>query len=290
MDRMTLNTIITATVPVSMLALGVAFYSDVDAPKPAQSNNLERSEVRQIVRDELSQAGLTGDTLDATMEKAIVNFIKSRATEPGNNAAPPKPTAQPQAAENVDIDPIDPSSEPLAGNEDSRYQLIVYSDYECPYCQRFDPTVKTVIEEYGADLAVTMRDYPLPFHGETAMEEAVAAQCAFQLGGNEAFWPYSHGIFDRTNSNGSGLGDGGLVELAVDVGLEKDAFTTCLANDEDIRAGIQEDMASGDAIGVRGTPTSVILDTETGSTAMIRGAQPLSAVTSSLDNLLGSSQ
>lgn len=287
MDRMTLNTIITATVPVSMLALAVAFYTNGGAPvpAPAQSNTLDRAEVRQIVRDELSQAGLAGEALDATMETAIVDFIKSRATEPGNNAAPPEPASQPQAAANIDIDPIDPANEPVAGNADARYQLIVYSDYDCPYCQRFDPTVQAVIERYGDDLAVTLRDYPLPFHGESAVNKAVAAQCAYELGGNEAFWPFSRGIFERTGSDGTDLTD-----LAVEVGLDAEAYENCVANSEDIRAGIEADMASGDAAGVRGTPSSVLLDTQTGSTALIRGAQPLSAVTSSLDNLLGSSQ
>lgn len=221
------------------------------------------------------------------MEEAIIAFIKSRATQDGPpaNAASNQPQPPPQ---NIDVATIDPATEPAAGNSDARYHLIVYSDYECPFCKRFWPTVQTVIDEYGDSLAVTLRDYPLPFHGRAAMREAVAAQCAFNLGGDMAFWAYSDMIYAKTASNGQGIsGDKPLVEMAKSIGIDGAMFKKCLKNADRIRQGIEADMGSGTDAGVRGTPTSVLIDTETGQSAVVRGAQPLSAMTSALDNLLG---
>lgn len=294
--RKTAQTILTLT---AGLLLGVASASaavfitmDLMSASYRQApahDRLNRQAVRELaastVDQRLAEAGLTGDALETTMEKAIIAFIKSRATQPGTDTVP---QTRPADASNIDAEPIDPATEPVAGNPNARYQLIVYSDYECPFCQRFDTTLETVIERYGDQLAVTLRDYPLPFHGEVAVREAVAAQCAFRLAGDAAFWSYSHAIFDQTRSSGRGIaGATPLADLAVETGLERAAFTQCLNNAEDIRAGIQADLARGQAVGVGGTPTSVLLDTRTGRAALVTGAQPLSAMTSALDNLTG---
>lgn len=290
MTRDTLSTLITALSPAAVLAVALAFLLPntlTETSADSQASALDRQAVREIVHEGIAEAGLTGAALDGRMEQAIIAFIKSRASEPGIPAPQEKARPTPQA--NVDVEPIDSATEPVAGSPGARYQLIVYSDYECPFCKRFDPRLKTVIERYGERLAVTLRDYPLPFHGETAIREAIAAQCAFELGSDAAFWPFSHGLFEHTGSNAQGLTEGGQLDLAVEVGLERAAFKDCLESPGEIRAGIEADRASGTAAGVRGTPTSVLLDTRTGKAAVLRGAQPLSAVTSALDGLLSES-
>lgn len=239
--------------------------------------------VKRVVKQVLTDEGLTGDALNQKMAQAIVAFIKSRAK------APAKATAQantPPPTTSRHVTPIDPMQEPVAGNPDARYQMIVYSDYECPFCKRFDPTLQKVIARYGDRLAITQRDFPLSFHGQAALDEAGAAACVFKLGGNEAFWPYSHAIFAATGSNGQGVANGDLKQLAVKAGVDAGAFEHCINGDVGA-AKVAADQKSGQAAGVRGTPTSFLYDTETGRSAAIRGAQPLSAVTSALDNLLG---
>lgn len=251
-------------------------------PDASQLEKLARQVAHDEVAEQLATRGLDADQIDQTIEKAIIAFIKSRATDVGQPSAAPKP--QPQ----VDVAPIDAVTEPVAGNADARYQLIVFSDYECPFCKRFWPTVQTLIDDYGDNLAVTMRDYPLPFHGRAAQREAVAAKCAFKIAGNNAFWAYTDMIYARTASNGQGIsGAAPLVALAKEAGIDADAFAQCLNGDSQVKRSVEDDMAAARAAGIRGTPTSILLDTQTGRTAMIRGAQPLSTITSALDTLLG---
>lgn len=279
-------------VPVALIAIASALIAQTlmigprGTPPPTVAMApapLSTDAVKGAVLEVLDAEGLTGKALDQKMEKAIIAFIKSRAQDAPNEAAPQPGTPAPSAS--ADVTPIDPAREPVAGNAGARYQLIVYSDFECPFCQRFDPTLKTLIERYGDRLAVTQRDFPLSFHGQAAVDEARAAACVFDLGGNEAFWSYSHAIFAATGSNGRGLGEGGLKQQAVKLGVNPEAFEHCLSSDTG-HAKIARDQQSGAAAGVRGTPTSFIYDTQTGRSATIRGAQPLSAVASALDNLL----
>lgn len=288
-----LAVVIEVTVAVSLIVgvgLSGSFKKSSNAdPFIAADHAINREAVSEIAREaartEIASAGLDGKALNAKMEGAIIDFIKSRASKSGSTAASNHDAPQPSA--NVNIEPINSVTEPVAGNPSARYQLIVFSDYECPFCKRFDPTLEKVIKRYSQSLAVTLRNYPLPFHGEAAVTEAIAARCAFKLGGNATFWSYSSGIFDRTQSNGAGLGDDGLMRLAADNKLDAQAFGDCLANNEHVKGSIKADRTSANAAGVRGTPTSVLLDTRTGSATLIRGAQPLSAMTSALDNLLG---
>lgn len=264
------------------LVMGLHYASSptvtVEQPNP------EPAAMKAIAQQTISDAGLTGEALDKKMAQAIISFIKSRA-KAKPQAAKHRDNAPAPSADR-DIQPLDPTNEPIAGTPGARYQMIVYSDYECPFCKRFDPTLKQVIARYGDRLAIGQRDFPLSFHGQAALDEAAATACVFKLAGNDAFWPYSHAIFAATGSNGAGVAGGMLEKLAVKAGVDADAFKHCMASGA-TQVKIKRDQASGAAAGVRGTPTTFIYDTQTGRSVAIRGAQPLSAVTSALDNLLG---
>ncbi|MBT4121092.1 MAG: thioredoxin domain-containing protein [Candidatus Magasanikbacteria bacterium] len=67
------------------------------------------------------------------------------------------------------------------GEKDAPITIVEFSDFECPYCARFVPTVEQVLANYGDDVRFTFRHFPLSFH-QQAQKAAEAFECAKEQG------------------------------------------------------------------------------------------------------------
>src|SRR5690606_24114830 len=76
--------------------------------------------------------------------------------------------------------------DPVKGPADALVTIVEWSDFECPFCSRVNPTIKSIVDEYGKDVRVVWKDNPLPFH-KNAKPAAALARAAFKKGGNAAF-------------------------------------------------------------------------------------------------------
>lgn len=92
------------------------------------------------------------------------------------------------------VSPIDPATDHIRGNPKASVAVIEYSDYQCPFCKSVHPTYQKIVDTYGDDVMWVYRHYPLPFHPH-AQKAAEGAECAAELGGNDAFWAYSDELF-----------------------------------------------------------------------------------------------
>jgi protein-disulfide isomerase len=180
------------------------------------------------------------------------------------------------------VKPVD-SEDHILGSRDAPVKLIEFSDYECPFCKRFHVTMKRLMDEYGKDdrVAWVYRHFPLDAIHSKARKEAQAAECANELGGNEAFWAYSDRLFEVTPSNNR-LDLALLPQIAREIGLDGAKFEVCLEGDarggkyaDHIEADVQDATASG---GV-GTPFSLVI-APNGKILTVNGAQPYAAVKS----------
>lgn len=159
----------------------------------------------------------------------------------------------------------------IRGNPDAPVKIVEYSDTECPFCKRFHETMKQVTAEDGDQVAWVYRHFPLDSLHTKARSEAVALECANELGGNDAFWAYADRLFAVTPSN-DGLDPAELPKIAGYIGLDTAAFTACASSDR-YDAHIQSDLDNATATGGNGTPWSIIVG-KNGKMYPLSGAQP----------------
>ena len=158
-----------------------------------------------------------------------------------------------RAAAPVAITPAtDPAGNVVLGNPDAPVTIIIFGDYECPYCERaFSDAEAKIRDSYVADGRVKMvfRDFPLNFHA-SATPAAEAAQCA---GAQGKYWEYHDELFKRQ----ADLGTLDYAALAGELGLDRASFATCVS-ERTFKDEVQMDLAAGQALGVSGTPASFI--------------------------------
>lgn len=161
----------------------------------------------------------------------------------------------PRVAVGVDDDPA-------LGPSDATVTLIAFSDFQCPYCARVEPTLTQLRERYPTQLRVVFRDFPLAMHKE-ALKAAEAAGCADE---QRRFWP----MHERLFANPKALGVEDLRRYAADLGLDAPAFTACLDSGRRV-AEVHADLRAGAEAGVTGTPAFFV------NGRFLNGALPLAA-------------
>lgn len=168
----------------------------------------------------------------------------------------------------------------VKGDPDAPVTIVEYSDFQCPYCQRFYlQTLPSIQENYidTGKVKLVYRHFPLSFH-QNAEIAAEAAECAGEQD-DEMFWAMHDMMFENGSGDGSGLAREDLIGYATTLGLDVDAFTTCV--DENRYADkIQSDMASGVAAGVTGTPGFLV------NGQLVVGAQPYSVFQAAIEAAL----
>ncbi len=194
---------------------------------------------------------------------------------PGQGAGGPPPT------KDVTVNPIS-NKDHYYGSQNAKVVLIEFSDLECPFCKRFHPTVKEIVDNSNGKVAWVYRHFPLDFH-DKAKKEAEASECAAELGGNDKFWEYVNTLYEITPGN-NGLDPAELPKIATKVGLDATSFQKCLDSGK-YAERVKSDMADGAKAGVSGTPSTVIMNRK-GKNQLIVGAQPKEQIQAAIDELL----
>ncbi len=191
-----------------------------------------------------------------------------------------------QAANAVDLSKINPITEDdhIRGNPNAPLLIVEYSDFDCPYCQRFHTTMQKIMDEYGpgGQVAWVYRHWPITSLHPSAGHIAEASECVAELGGNESFWKFADLVFGERGSTG-GTDVIRLPEFAETVGVSRADYESCVASGRH-QAGIQVDAANAAEIGAIGTPYSVVLVGD--QKVSIDGAQPYETVKVLIDGLL----
>ena len=148
--------------------------------------------------------------------------------------------------------------------------LIEYSDYECPFCRRFQKIVHELVA-HGEVMRV-YRHLPLAFH-ETAREGSVIAECVRMHSGSDAFWSYTDNVYTAEFLDLETYKAFGKRE-----GLSDAQIGACLEPDGIAQNKIDQHLQDAEDLEIRGTPTAFLVNRETGDTEVVHGAQPIAEV------------
>ena len=220
--------------------------------------------------------GITSEQAQQILDelKAIRKTLETR----------PVPPAQPAAPAPVDdkVSMAFTSGGFSVGKENAPLVLIEYTDYQCPFCQRYHndsfAQIKTNFIDTGK-IRYISRDFPLPFH-ENARRSATAARCAAEQG---KFWELRHTMIVNANQ----LQADKLGGYAQAASMDVPKFQACVDSDK-YRAAIDKDIAEGSAAGVSGTPSFVLGRVENGQLQGVRmvGAMPYAQFEAKIQDML----
>ncbi len=208
-----------------------------------------------------------------------VGQLRKAVTEIHRAAVSPSRTP-PRQPVKVDV-PL--GQTPRLGNPEATVGIVEFTDYQCPFCQRFHvQTFGQLKEQYieTKKIQYIVRDFPLDFHRH-AKDASIAAHCTGQQG---AYWAMHHELFTNQRRLGPDLYE----ELATTLELDGQEFLSCLKAPEQAKA-VEADLAYGQQIGVRGTPNFFIGRIDDGKlvkATQITGSQPFSAFSQAIDSLL----
>jgi len=169
------------------------------------------------------------------------------------------------------------ADDPVVGNENAPVTIIEFSDYECPYCQRYhSQTYQQILSTYGNQIRYVFKDLPLTSIHPNALPAANAAHCAHE---QNAFWEYHDLLFSMQ----LGLSDSAYNTYAQQLGLDAASFEDCL-NEGRYNNTVMQDTSVLTAINAPlSTPTFFI------NGQYLAGAQPFSEFARLIDAELANS-
>jgi protein-disulfide isomerase len=170
---------------------------------------------------------------------------------------------------------LETTDDPFTGRRDAEIVLVEFVDYKCPNCKISAPTIKRIAEQFGHQVKIILRDFPIESIHPGATKLAELTYCANQLDG---FWQVHDLLFNLQDNLSPALTDSELQIIAAQAGLDPTVLKECLEGSE-AAAEVAEDYSAGLRFGVRGTPTFFV------NGVMIEGAVPWSRWQSYFESL-----
>ena len=171
------------------------------------------------------------------------------------------------------------SNDPMWGNRFAPVTIVQFSDFQCPYCSKVEPSIDQLKTAYGPDkIRVIWKNKPLPFH-PNAKPAAEAAAGVFALKGSDGFWKFH----DTAFKNQSSLSPASYETWAQAAGVDMVKFKAGIAA-HTWADKVEKDDALAGLVGVNGTPAAFI------NGVLVSGAQPYDKFKAVVDQELQKAQ
>jgi protein-disulfide isomerase len=141
---------------------------------------------------------------------------------------------------------VEPGDAPSRGPAQAPVTVVEFSDFECPFCGRVEPTLERLVTDYGQQVRLVYRQFPLTSIHRNAQKAAEASLCAADQG---KFWEYHDLLFQDQQK----LAVAELKEKAQRLGLDAPRFAACLDGGTQAER-VRQESETGSRAGVSGTP------------------------------------
>jgi protein-disulfide isomerase len=191
------------------------------------------------------QSGITRQQADQILQelRQIRQLLERQQAQPAAQAKP----EQPSRAKLTDLTGVS-----MLGSKTAPITIVEYTDYQCPFCQRFHVTAFSELKKNYIDTGKVRfysKDLPLDFH-PNAMRAAQAARCAAEQG---KFWE----LRDIMGANPDKLDMEHIVGFAADLKMDSVALRGCVDSGK-YKEPVQRDVLEAMKVGANGTPTFVV--------------------------------
>lgn len=207
---------------------------------------------------------LSGRGLNLNLSGNVPLAPRVAAGEPQAPAAPIAPSGP--------VEVKITNTDHVLGSSKAKVTIVEFSDFQCPFCQRFHPTLKQALAEYKDTVRLVYRHFPLDSIHPQARPAAMAAECAAEQG---KFWEYHDKLF----ANQDKLNASYYPQLAGELRLNTTKFNECLSKNK-YQSKIDADYQSGIDAGVQGTPHSLV------NGVPVSGAVPYEQLKAAIDAAL----
>jgi len=154
----------------------------------------------------------------------------------------------------------------VKGRAGAPVTLVLFSDFQCPFCARANPAVKEIEDAYPGQVRIAWKHLPLPMH-KNAVPAALATEAARAQGGSAKFWA----MHDKLFANQGALSADAFEGYARGLGLDLARFRADLASPK-LRARVDEDAQLAAKLGISATPTFVVNGERVVGSGGLRGA------------------
>jgi predicted DsbA family dithiol-disulfide isomerase len=187
----------------------------------------------------------------------IAKFMKDQSSQEAEHDYHEKLRAQAKVETNlgplllpkVDMSGVAAADGQQFGDASAPITMVEFSDFQCPFCGKAEPTVEKVLDEYKGKVKLVYADFPLPMH-ENAEKASEAALCAKDQG---KYWEMHHLLFQNQRT----LDVASLKGYAKQLSLDETKFGQCLDSGSKA-AAIDKSKAVGDQLGISSTPSFFI--------------------------------
>jgi protein-disulfide isomerase len=139
------------------------------------------------------------------------------------------------------------------GAQDAKVKVVLFSDYQCPFCKTLNPTIGQVLKEFGDKILFVFKEFPLSIHPQ-AEGAALASMCASEQG---KFQGYNDKLFATQADWGKAQGTQKFKTYAMGLGLNSKQFNECL-DGKKFQSVLERNKAEAEELGLTGTPGTFV--------------------------------